>query len=348
MIAYSIDKDAVLHQVELSPGDKIPEKTVWIDLIDPTLEEEQYIEKKLNIDTPSREEMDKMEIISPFYKEGTAYFMTITIIHQPEAEYPEGTAITFILTPTCLVSVRFTRPRSFSSFAARALRKSILCSSPEEVLEGLVEAMVNRIADILEKVGNELDTLLKGVFVQPHVAVNELPDASKLKEIDDGHVKKKVRNSSDYYNEIMRKIGKGGNIISKSRESLVSINRMLIFFSQIEDGKYMTKREHRTRFKHLSREIHSLSEYANFLSQKNSFLLDATLGMINVEQNTIIKVFTVAAAMFLPPTLIASIYGMNFEYMPEIDWELGYPLALIMMISSAVIPFFYFKRKGWI
>jgi magnesium transporter len=111
----------------------------------------------------------------------------------------------------------------------------------------------------------------------------------------------------------------------------------------MDNGKYMQKKEQRNKFKNLFREVHSLNEYVNFLSQRNSFLLDATLGMISVEQNKIIKVFTVAAAVFMPPTLIASIYGMNFAKMPELSWDLGYPMAIVMMLISAILPYLYFR-----
>ena len=98
----------------------------------------------------------------------------------------------------------------------------------------------------------------------------------------------------------------------------------------------------------MSRDVRSLTEHASFLSSKINFLLDATLGMINIEQNAIIKIFSVVAVVFLPPTLIASIYGMNFEFMPELHWALGYPLALALMLGSAIAPYLYFKRRGWL
>ena len=123
---------------------------------------------------------------------------------------------------------------------------------------------------------------------------------------------------------------------------------MTIYFSQIDNARYMNKKDSRLRIKHISRQISSLSEYANFLSQRSSFLLDATLGMISVEQNIIIKVFTVAAAVFMPPTLIASIYGMNFDSMPELHLRFGYPMMLLLIIISAILPYLYFKKKGWL
>lgn len=329
-----------LERVEIEENESIPQGTVWLDLIEPTVEEEKQINRLLKIDAPTREEVDKIELISPFYKEDDAYFMTITAIHRIEKEYPDGTPVIFILHPRCLVTVRYVKFRSFNSFTTRALRKPDLCASPEIILEGLVEAFVNSLADALEKTGNEIDQLLVDAFEKP-VKVEKKSDSD-----DEDH--KEISMSTDYYSVLIRRVGQTGNLVSKIRESLVSINRMLIFFSHIEDGTFMSKKENRARFRNISRELHSLTEYANFLSQRNSFLLDATLGMVNIEQNAIIKVFTVAAAVFLPPTLIASIYGMNFEHFPEINWDYGYPFSLLLMVLSAVLPYYFFKRKGWI
>lgn len=327
-----------IDKIELSSDSKIPENTVWLDLIEPSVEEERFINKALNIDAPTREEMDKIEVMSPFYKEDNAYFMTITAIHKINKDYPEGTAIIFILHARCLVTLRYARPRSFSGFSSRATRLPQLCANPETVFEGLVEALVNELADVLERTGNDIDQLLVDVFEKPtHFTENANSKQSEPVEQD-----------SDYYRTIIKRVGQTGNLISKIRESLVSINRMLIFFGHIDDIRANQKREFRARFRNISREIHSLTEYANFLAQRNSFLLDATLGMINLEQNMIIKVFTVAAAVFLPPTLIASAYGMNFKYMPELDWTFGYPFSLLLMVLSAVLPYYFFKKKGWL
>jgi magnesium transporter len=106
--------------------------------------------------------------------------------------------------------------------------------------------------------------------------------------------------------------------------------------------------DQRARFRTLSRDILSLSDHASFIANKLTFMLEATLGLINIEQNNIIKIFSVAAVVFLPPTLIASIYGMNFEHMPELRWMLGYPFALLVMVVSAILPYVYFKRRGWL
>ena len=150
--------------------------------------------------------------------------------------------------------------------------------------------------------------------------------------------------------ELIENIGEEGDFVSKMRESLVSIGRVVAFMQAITDQLRENKqmKEHKARIKILQRDIVSLTDHATFLSGKISFLLDAVLGLISIEQNGIIKIFSVAAVVFLPPTLVASIYGMNFKFMPELDWQLGYPFALVLMVLSAILPFLYFKRKGWL
>ena len=316
-----------IEKKEIKINDPLPRSTIWIDLIEPKSEEEKYIEKILNIEAPTEEEMDKFEIVSPFYVKNGVDYMTVTVLDKASEDYPDSIAITFILTDKYLITTRYNNLKSFDYLNAWIARDKKRTFSPEYIFTTVLDFMVNCCADILEEVGNEIDDLLSLVFERP---------------MD------KKKDSSQRHNEIIRKIGHTGTIISKNRESLVSLNRMLIYFCQIDNAKYMNKRDSRLRIKHIASDIGSLSEYANFLSQRNSFLLDATLGMISVEQNIIIKVFTVAAAVFMPPTLIASIYGMNFKYMPEIHFVFGYPLSLLLIIISAVIPYLYFKGKGWL
>jgi magnesium transporter len=343
IIAYTYNNEEELEKIELESGDTVPKNTVWLDLLEPSIEEEKYIEKALKMDIPTREELDKIEVMSPFYKEGESYYMTVTAIHKIEKDFPEGTAIIFILHPKCLITLRYSRPKAFTYFSNRASKNHSLCASPEIILEGIIESLVHSVADALEKTGNDIDSMLVDIFEMPEDFQDYDHKKRKLKRnISEEH----SESTTNYYTYLIRRSGRAGNLISKIRESLVSINRMIIFFSQIEEAKLVSKKDLRVRFRNLAREIHSITEYANFLAQRNSFLLDATLGMINVEQNKVIKLFALATVVFLPPTLIATMYGMNFDYMPEIKWLYGYPFTLFSMVLSAVLPWIYFKKKG--
>jgi magnesium transporter len=194
--------------------------------------------------------------------------------------------------------------------------------------------VVDRGADHLERVGAIVEETSKQVFDTTFV------DRKR------GRPRKKPKNLE----ELLNKVGEEGDFNSKMRESLVSIGRMVAYMQAIIDQLRQSKdmKETRQRVKILQRDIISLTDHATFLSGKIGFLLDAVLGMISIEQNGIIKIFSVAAVVFLPPTLVASIYGMNFDYMPELKWLGGYPWALFLMVLSALLPFWYFKRKGWL
>ncbi|GAB4574234.1 MAG: magnesium/cobalt transporter CorA [Rhodothalassiaceae bacterium] len=297
---------------------------VWIDLLEPTPEEKTTLQCHLMIDLPTREEMAEIEVSARLYQEGEAIFMTATLIANAETPLPEKAPVTFILHGRRLISVRYHRPRAFETFPKRAARSELGCMDGTTTLMALLEAVVERLADLTEREAMANDTISRQIF---------RPD------------NRDIRVSRDY-RAVLEAIGQSGDMTALLLESLVTLDRLVTFMMlhAIQSGHGGLK----GRLKSLARDIHSLSEHSLFLSQKASFLLEATLGMINIEQNAIIKIFSVAAVIFLPPTLVASIYGMNFRFMPELGWPFGYPFAIGLMIVSALIPFWYFKRKGWL
>ena len=320
--AYHLE-DSQFRSVELTgPELQLPERTVWLDLYQPSAEEEKAVERVLGIEVPTREEMKEIEASSRLYREDDALFMIATLVTNAESEAPESTAVTFILAGDRLITVRYADPLPFRAFVAYALRHPTACADGYAVLIGLLEAIVDRIADVLEAVGADLDRLSRDTFSRSGAQ------------------------ASRNFQKLLSRLGRAGDLASKVRESLVSLSRLLAF--AVQGIQSSGRKGGGSRLKTVGRDVASLSDYASFLSNKIGFLLDATLGMINIEQNAIIKIFSVAAVVFLPPTLIASIYGMNFEHMPELAWPLGYPMALVLMVVSAILPYWYFKRRGWL
>jgi magnesium transporter len=301
------------------------ESLVWIDLVNPTDAEEEEVEKRLGIDVPTKEEMEEIEISSRLYNEDGASFMTATLPSRADGDDPEMAPVTFILAGGRLITVRYHEPRAFQTFPRRAEKVTMGCETGEGVLIALLEAIVDRLADILERAGREIDGISRDIFQ---------------------HRTAKPTKSRDFQN-VLEAIGRKGDLTSNIRDSLVTLERLIGFLGQATMQRRSGK-ELRERVKTLSRDVRSLADHASFLSQKITFLLDATLGMINIEQNAIIKIFSVAAVVFLPPTLIASIYGMNFEHMPELRWLAGYPFAIGLMVLSAILPYLFFKRRGWL
>jgi magnesium transporter len=304
---------------------KIGEEAVWIDLLNPTEDEEKKVERALKFNVPTREEQQEIEASSRLYQENGAYFMTATLLYTSEQGDPRTTPATFILAGQRLVTVRYAEPRAFSIYVARCNRTETDLKSGPAVLVGLLETIIDRLADFIERLQAEVEGLSHSIF-----------------EIKGGAVSRQRR-----FDVLLRAIGREGEITSKARESAHSLGRLLTFFIHTANERKEVK-PLQARIRTAARDVASLTDYATFLSSKIIFLLDATLGGIQIQQNDIIKIFSVAAVVFLPPTLIASIYGMNFQFMPELSWWFGYPLAIVLMILAAVLPYLYFKRRGWL
>ncbi len=309
-----------------------PEKStsvpIWLDLISPTAEEDKRVETMLGVDVPSRAEMEEIELSARLYAEDGAVFMTVTALANLDTDAPIKTPITFILKNGSLVSVRYAEPKPFLAYTNRAQRPNgAVHRSGDEIMLGLIEAMIDRTADALERIGNETDVLSREVFKT-------------------AQAKAKSSTKTHTLENVIAFIGLKAELLTMIQESLVSISRLVAYYSTTDLRK--DDKESRQLVRLIQRDANSLGEHARALSARLSFLLDATLGAINLEQNQIIKIFSVAAVVFLPPTLVASIYGMNFAIMPELSWKFGYPFAIGLMILSAAVPFLYFKRKGWL
>jgi magnesium transporter len=324
--AYNCESGVVrVHQQ--TAGEALPPGTFWVDLLEPTPEEDRFVDQLLDLDMPTREEMKEIELTSRLYREGGTRYMTSSVLVQAESEQPASAEITFILTGSRLVTLRYADPKPFSIFAAQLMRKPG-DANRDGAFIGLLETIIDRQADILEKIGAELDHISHGIFSEHKGTRDRRADERELKDV-------------------LRAIGNRGDLIAKEREALVSLGRLITFAGQ-EDFDSPRDSQLYPRLKPLARDLHSLTEHANFLSTKINFMLDATLGFINIEQNAIIKIFSVAAVVFLPPTLVASIYGMNLKLTPAASMEYGFHIAIVMMIFSALLPYWFFRRKGWL
>lgn len=306
-------------------GENSVSEAVWIDLLHPSREEERLIEHRLGLLVPTREEMAEIEVSSRLYHESGAHFMTATVLHRSETAHPESTAITFILTEKALVTVRYAEPRAFSMFLIRAEKGDAATSSALAILIGLLEAIIDREADIIERLQADTDRLAHSIF----------------------YMKGGTATRTRRFDVILKQIGQAGEVTSKLRDSLLSLGRLLTYLGQVA-AQRKNAEGNREQITMASRDVQSLADHLGYLNSRISFLLDASLGLVSIEQNQIIKLFSVVAVVLLPPTLVASIYGMNFRFMPELDWAFGYPLALLVMVLSAVLPFLYFRRKGWL
>ncbi len=315
--------------VEHAPPAPFPDEFLWADLFEPTPDEERAVESLLTVDVPTRDEMKEIETSNRLYEEGNALYMTATVGSKLDSLRPESSAITFILADGRLITNRYVDPTPVRRFMHYVERSPAACTSSATLFAGLLESFVERIADLLERIQAELDSVSHTIFRRSN-----------------GTAPQKGAPSNSDLQAMIEKIGANGDLVSKARESLVSFQRLLMYVQQA--ASVSLSQEQRGRFKSTMRDVQSLSDHASFLGNKIQFLLDAVLGLINLEQNNIIKIFSVAAVMMMPPTLVASVYGMNFHFMPELDKPWGYPLALLAMVVSAVVPYLYFRRRGWL
>jgi magnesium transporter len=298
------------------------ERVVWIDLVHPTAEDEVLVERLVGVNVPTRDDMQEIEMSSRTYDEAGVLFLTAPVLATSKTGKTVSGPISFVLAGNRLVTVRYHEPHSFVRFADTATRQVQGCSTGQAVLIGLLETIVDRLADILEGQGRTQATISQAIFVPNRRAKTD----AKL-------------------SDVLLQIGAAEDLNGMTGESLAAMQRLSGFLTARAEPK--GKAQDKVRLKTLLRDIASLQDYAGTQKQKLTFLLDATLGMINIQQSDIIKVFSVVAFVFLPPTLIASIYGMNFKFMPELDWHWGYPVAVGAMVLSAILPYLYFKRKGW-
>ncbi|MDP9127807.1 MAG: magnesium/cobalt transporter CorA [Pseudomonadota bacterium] len=295
---------------------------VWVDLLNPDMGEIQKVDTAFGLDLPTLEEMREIETSSRLYEEGGTFYMTVVYVADSLGDQPDAVPLTFVLKEGLLLTIRYREMRIIKHLTEKAESKGLSGSKTNSALMALIlESIVDLSADALEKNHMTIETQRRKVF-------------------DD-------KEGAKDYKQFLRQIAKIDELNSMMRESLVSLSRLHSFllpaFRAMKADDEAAAKLHT-----LTADVHSLLDHAAFISNKTSFLLDATLGLVNIEQNAIIKIFSVAAVIFLPPTLVASIYGMNFKIIPELSWTMGYPFALVLMILSAVLPYVYFKRRGWL
>ncbi|HSX20483.1 MAG TPA: magnesium transporter CorA family protein [Gammaproteobacteria bacterium] len=322
IVAHIARKDLESHKIS-AQNQALLKDAVWIDLLSPSMEEEKLVEDMLGLDVPTKEEMAQLELSSRLYKNNGAIFMTASVISQSNTPAPRLDPVSFVLTEQQLITVRYADPKTFAIFAEQfktidpSQRKSSI------LFVDLLQAHINRLADILELIGQHLNAYSSAVFAI-------------------GRNKRKNSN----YSSFMQQIGFNGDLCTKVSDSLSTFDRMMSFLQQAAGDRLDPTSVETLAM--LEQDIPGLTTHAKILSQKITFLLEATLGMINIEQNKIIKLFTVLGVIFLPPTLIASIYGMNFKAMPELSWKFGYEFAVLLMLLAAWLPYKIFKKNGWL
>jgi magnesium transporter len=300
-------------------GWTMPDDAVWIELVSPTEAEEKCLEAVVGLDLPTRDEMAAIELSSRLYEDQGALFMTANILAKSDTETPVAAPVTFVLASGRLITIRYEEPRAFSAYSAQIERQPGHCESGMQTFLGLLDAIVDRVADILETVSADVSDTSRSVFRKPR---------------------------EHAFEAILTRLGKLQITNAKARDSLVSLTRLISFSVLAKD----IEADHDTlgKLNAQQRDIAALLDHTTYVTDNITFLLDAATGLISTEQNEIMKVFSMAAVSLMPPTLIGSIYGMNFHYIPELAWPFGYPMAIALMVLSFIIPLAWFKKRGWL
>ena len=315
--------------IAADPDGGIPGAVNWIDAVTPTADERRLMEGAMRARVPSLEDLSEVESSSRLSVEGSTFFMSLPATVRDGSNFPQTTPIGFVLNGDRLATVRFTRLPSFEHLARDACAKGQLGQGGLGALVSLLEMIVDQVADTLERIGGELDAMSHQVFT-----TGLAPGANRPPQ-----------RSNKILSEMLGTVGRNGEFISKVSESLLGLSRIGPFL----DGKaqaLMTP-ELRARLDTVHRDAESLREYDEHLSSRTQFLLDTLLGLANIEQNNVFRVLTVVSVIGIPPTFFASLYGMNFKNMPELNWTYGYPYGLALIILSGLLPAIWFKAKGW-
>jgi magnesium transporter len=305
---------------DLSDRDwRMPADAVWIDLANPTRPEELAMESALGVNLPTREEMAEIEVSSRLYQERDATFMIATLLTNADTDRARAVPVTFVLVSDKLVTIRYDEPRAFAAFMAQLERQPNPEHSGVHVFLGLLDAIIDRISDVLEHASEEVEEISRTIF-----------DPQRKGNLE----------------RILNRLGRVNMLMAKGRESLVSLARLTSFAALADQIEH--SQECQDHLGTLKSDIQSLTDHVTYQGGNITFLLDAALGFIGIEQNSLSKVFSVASVVFLPATLLAGIYGMNFEHMPELRQPVAYPLALVAMLTVMVAPVVWMRRRGWL
>ncbi len=304
----------------------LPAEVIWIDLLDPTDEEKALVESRVDVRIPSVEALTEIKSTSRLAVDHDVVYLSIPAVAQGDTDDAHLSPAGFILAKGVLVTVRFEPLPLFDSVVEKVKQDDALRSATA-VFTALLEAMVDRGADVLERLGGELNKVSRSVFRGDHSRPRH------------------IARSNNALRRALMAVGKTGDRLALARDVLLGIGRVAPFLLGLRRDWIVPEFE--ARLEAVTKDIGSLTDYEDHLANKVQFLLDAILGFITIQQNDLFKILTIVSVVGIPPTVVAGIYGMNFKYMPELNWVAGYPFGLAMIVLSALIPLAFFKWRGW-
>jgi magnesium transporter len=305
-----------------------PSTALWVDMASPTALEDKAMEAALGLEIPTRDDMAEIETSSRLYTEKGAIYLTLSlatgILQNKDVLAAELHPLAVILGPKALLTLRYADLTIIDRLSAQCTKAAP--ATPSALLIQLLDTIVDRLADSIERIATEIDAINRQAFrrIAPKGRQQRLSNLA--------------------LQSLLQRLGTAQDALSKARESAVSLSRAASYLVL----SLPKEANQSAQLKSMTRDLASLTDHASYLGNTITFLLDTTLGLINIEQNAVLKIFSVFAIVFMPPTLIAGIYGMNFEHMPELGWQLGYPMALLLMLLAAILPYAIARWRGWL
>ena len=307
----------------------LPDGIDWIDAFQPTPDELTFLDRLLKVRVPTLADLEEIESSSRLTMQGRTILMSLPATVKDATGYPKGTPIGFVVSEALVATIRFEHLPSFEHLAARVCGQGGLGAGGLGATVSILEMIVDHLADLLEHIGADLDATSRSVFADGLA----------------GDKNRRPRQANEVLARLLQTVGRNGDIISKVSESLLGISRMAPFLTT--KAAPLLSAELKASLETISADATSLREYQANLVDKTQFLLDTLLGLANIEQNNVFRVLTIVSVIGIPPTFFASMYGMNFKHMPELDWAYGYPYGLTLIACSAIVPAVWFKIKGW-
>jgi magnesium transporter len=305
---------------------KLKSDGVWIDLLDPSEEERARVEKAHGIRVPARAELEEIESSSRLSRDGNVLYMNMPVATLDGDGTIMPSPMGFVLSDKVVITIHFAKLHTTSAVLDRLDSATDAVSAPD-VFAMVIEGVVDFSADQLEKIAAEMTAISQRVFRRVDAPQPNIKEMHKI------------------LRSMLSAIGYAGEHLSQIRESLLGLQRIITY--TLETCRSWDETEFLARLDTARHDLQSLIEHETHLSDKAQFLLDANLGFINTEQNDIFKVLTIVSVVGIPPTLIASMYGMNFHYMPELGWHYGYAYGLGLIALSTIVPMLWFKWRGW-
>ncbi|WP_439814613.1 CorA family divalent cation transporter [Zavarzinia sp. CC-PAN008] len=310
----------------LVPGEALPDGLVWVDLVNPTPEQEQTVEAWIGVDLPPMASLRDITASRRFRRKGRAAILILPLLVQEATGHAHAEPVGFILVPELLVTLRATTPASFRSFVEEIDASRLDC--PESVLIGLVEAVMGEVSDVLERTAAEVAPLARRAYA----ATSELGGRG--------------RRADQVLQALIRALGREGDSIAVLLDALIWLDPIAEFLTEVSGHSFEPR--HLTRIRAFDRDIAALARHGEGMSTRIQILLETAMGAITLRQSVINKILSIVAVVFMPPTLVGTVYGMNFANMPELAWPWGYPMALGVMGIAAVVPYLLFRWRGWL